>query len=367
MDAQGKFKIPTVDPSLVFTLLVAADGHKPAYFKKQDPKTGELSLQLERRLDAPPAKNRYFRAQLIGPDHQPVASAPLVAVNYDSKEVDTLAVSNEKGEFTLHSQTDFTELKLRVTPEKHARQNITVPAWNGQCKEFQLSIGATLKGRVVQAGKPVAGLHLGTAQIDRSSETFMSDFVTQTDADGRFEFHHLPADQEMGVYGLLGAAGGRGALATRNVKLKGDNSTTDLGDWEMSPGFRLAGQVKKADGQPLPPHIRLVFGRLYAWDNAGVELDAEGRFDIPNVPSESLTLRVNLEGYRFAPGHASLDPGEPYNLVGQLKADKTNLLIVLEPGPHPNSNYSNREKWARAKYQPISGVEDAPAAGHKEK
>lgn len=367
MDAQGKFKISTVDPSLVFTLLVAADGYKPAYFKKQDPHSGDLSLQLERRPEVPPQKKRYFRGRLIGPDRKPVAQASLVAVNYDSKEIDTLAVSSDQGEFTFHSQSDFEELKLQVTSEKFARRNITISAWDGQCKEFPLSNGATLKGRVVQAGKPMAGLHVGTAQIDRSSETFMRDFVTQTDADGRFEFHHLPVDQEMGVYGLLGAAGGRGALATRNVKLKGENSATDLGDWELPQGFRLAGQVKKADGQPLPPHIRLVIGRLHAWDNAGVELDAQGRFDISNVPSESLDIGVNLDGYRFAPGHASLDLGNPYTLVGQLKADKTNLLIVLEPGPHPKSDYSNREKWARAKYQPFSGAEDAPAAISKEK
>src|SRR4051794_13135582 len=45
-DAQGRFRIPAVDPSLVFRLLAVRDGYEPAFLAKADPLQGESALKL---------------------------------------------------------------------------------------------------------------------------------------------------------------------------------------------------------------------------------------------------------------------------------------------------------------------------------
>jgi hypothetical protein len=85
--------------------------------------------------------------------------------------------------------------------------------------------------------------------------------VAEIDAEGRFAFSHLPASVEYTVYGVMESLQGIGALPTRIVKLKGEGTVQDIGTWELAKGFRLAGQVKLADGKTIPPCSRLVISR----------------------------------------------------------------------------------------------------------
>jgi hypothetical protein len=78
-----------------------------------------------------------------------------------------------------------------------------------------------------------------------------------------------------------------------------------------------------ANAPTLPVGSRLIVGREGAWDFSVIDLPADGRFDIPNVPGEAMSLSVGMTGY-----HAATSPPK----LGRLTADRTGLLFVMEPG-----------------------------------
>jgi uncharacterized GH25 family protein len=356
---------------LVFTLLVVANGYEPGFFKRQDPLQGDLDLRLNPRPEGAVPKKQLFLGRVMGPDKKPVPNA-IVVVNSFGKgdgmsygsppdKMDPLAVTDEKGEFEIHCPEPYDFLGFRVDSDRFAKKSFERIAMDGTRKDLVLSTGATLKGRVLKDGKPISGITIGVAGTDRSAGKFVGSFVAHTDAEGRFEFSHLPDSQEYAVCGVMDSLRGVGALATRIVQLKDEGSTHDLGTWELARGFRLAGQVKLTDGKPIPQFSRLVISRSVAWDTAGHELPADGRFDLNTVPGEKLEVSVALTGYRLAPGHASQDRSSPGQLTGQLLADKTNLTMVLEPGDRLEPDYSDSEEREQAGNLPLTGMEEKRA------
>jgi hypothetical protein len=348
-----------------------ADGHEASFFKRQDPLQGNLDLRLNPRQGGAVPKKQLFLGRVIGPDKQPVANAVVVVNSYGKGDgmtfgsppdkMDPLAVTNEKGEFAIHCPEPFDFLGLRVDSADFARAAFEKVPLDGTRKDLALAKGAALKGRVLKDGKPVSGIAIGVAGTDRSAGKFVGDFAVQTDSEGVFEFSHLPASDEYALYGVMDSLHGIGALPTRIVRLKRDGSTQDLGIWELAKGFRLAGQVKLTDEKPIPQYSRLVIGRSAAWNTEGHELPPDGRFDLKTLPGEQLEVSVALEGYRPATGHASHDRQSPGQLIGMLQADKTNLTILMEPGPRLESDFSDYEERQQAANLPLAGIEEMRA------
>jgi protocatechuate 3,4-dioxygenase beta subunit len=72
-----------------------------------------------------------------------------------------------------------------------AMQTVNTTAGSSVAADFQLEVGATVSGRVTDAdGKPVPEVHLVT---DTWNDARMFHRERQTDADGKFEFAHMPA------------------------------------------------------------------------------------------------------------------------------------------------------------------------------
>ena len=60
-------------------------------------------------------------------------------------------------------------------------------------------------------------------------------------------------------------------------------------------------------------------------------VDAEGHFEFPAVPAESVRVGQRLPGYKFSRRNQSLDPNSDY-IVGRVDHALTNLTLELEPG-----------------------------------
>ena len=144
-----------------------------------------------------------------------------------------------------------------------------------------------------------------------------------TDADGLFVFSSLPADRDYQFYGVMDSLRGVGALPAHVVRAGRDGSRTDLGVINLSPGWRVAGEVRVANAKSLPVGSRLILGREGAWDFSVIDLPSDGRFDLPNVPGETVSLRVGMTGHR---------PAGSLPKLGRLSSDQTGLLLLMEPG-----------------------------------
>jgi protocatechuate 3,4-dioxygenase beta subunit len=106
-DARGRFRIPAVDPGLVFRLLAVRDGYEPAFLAAADPRQGESVLKL-RPTDRSPDPERLITGRIVDPSGAPVVGATVEPVGYrtfDGGEfgttpgLDPLAISDQRGEF----------------------------------------------------------------------------------------------------------------------------------------------------------------------------------------------------------------------------------------------------------------------------
>ncbi len=343
---------------------MVAKGFEPTFFTKVDPKTGPLDARLQPRAAVTMPPTQILLGRVLDPNKKPLANA-VVSVSsttignttYGSPPngTDPLAVTDEQGEFEIRCPKKFDAMELRVEALRFARRNIPEVRPGTRRQDFIVTPGVALAGRVLHQGKPMKNVTIGVVSVDRSMGNFTGDFVTGTGEDGRFVFPNLPPDREYAVYGLMESLKSIGVLPTKSVRVNGDGSKKDLGDWHVVAGFRLEGQVLLSDSNAIPAHTHFGIGREAAWDSSRIELPPDGRFSFTNVPGEVLSVNTRVNGYRFASRNASLDRLNPFQLMGRLQADKTNLTILLEPAEMLRPDYSSG--YERPGNLPLCGIE----------
>ena len=332
-DAQGSFKIESLSSNLLFSVVVAARGFEPVTLKKVDPVQAPLTVRLKPRSKDKLPADRTILGRVLDARKRTVAGAE-VSINGISTGrstsfgqppagTDVVAISDSAGEFDIYVAKSFDSVGLQIEAPGMARTKFTGATPGCARRDFVLPVGAGLVGRVVRDGKPVKGINVGVASADRGAISFTGDFVVGTDAEGTFVFPNLPADRAYQFYGVMDSLRGIGAVPARVVHVGREGSKTDLGTINLTPGWRVAGEVRVANSTTLPAGSRLTVNREGAWDFSIIDLPADGRFDLPNVPGEVVSLSVGMTGY-----HAAVSPAK----LGRLASDRTGLVFVMEPG-----------------------------------
>jgi hypothetical protein len=339
-DIEGRFRIVSVDPELLFNVLVVADGFQPAIARKADTAKEPVKVVLS-PLDADKLDpKRVLRGIVLDPTGKPLAGARVRAQEFSTEAFsgfspdifDPVAVTNLRGEFVLTSISPINYADLNVEGSGVAPRIVTGRKPEANPHTIKMTAGATLSGRVVRDGKPVAGAAVGLVQASRSSSTFLGDTSIGTDEQGRFTFLNVHPDESYFVYGLMGTFKDDGAVNAHAVRVGGEGATRDAGDLPVVRGHRIKGQVVLADGKTIPPKTRLMVSREDAWDSKRVELDAQGRFEITGLPTERYSVHVSLRGYRISSKNHSADSQVADQLVGTIDQDIDTLKIQLEPG-----------------------------------
>lgn len=355
-----------MDPTLLFRVLVVAPGFEPTFFTKVDPLKGPLAAVLPARKSTNPP-SQTIRGRVVDGKGEPIAQA-VVSVNstvigdtyYGSppEGTDPLAVTDDAGEFTLSSPVKFDAMELQVEARTFARGIFRDVKPGGDRRDFVVTEGASITGRVVRDGQPVKDIVIGACGTDRTMGNFVGDFSIACQADGRFLLPNLPPNHEYFLYGLMNSLTNFGTLPLRRVKPGGDGQTLDVGDYAVAPGRRLAGQVKLSDDKPLPEGTRLTVGREEAWDVLAVDLPPDGRFALANLPgNETLSLGARVKGYRPSPRNASFERLNGFGLAGRLESDKTNLVFLLEPGEARPGSFEPEPEEDRPQNLPLGGIE----------
>jgi hypothetical protein len=314
-------------------VVAGAKGFEPTNLTKVDPLQAPLTVRLKPRAqDQLPAKRTVF-GRLLDTNKRPVAGAEVEITGFRIGSggtfgrmpagTDAVAVSDAAGEFETYIAKDCDAVDLQIDAPGAARTTLTRVPLGGSRHDFVLPEGAALVGRVVRDGKPAKGINIGVASVDRSAGFFTGEFVVGTDTNGLFVFPHLPPSRDYQFFGLLDSLRGMGALPARVVRVGKDGSRTDIGVIRLEPGWRVAGEVRVANTHSLPVGSRLLLFRENAWNFSIIDLPADGRFDIPNVPGEAVSLEVGMAGYRAAAGQPKL---------GRLASDRTGLVLMMEPG-----------------------------------
>jgi hypothetical protein len=343
-DQDGRFRISSVDPELIFNVLVIADGFRPTFAKKTDPTKAPVSVALAPFDLAKFNPKCILQGVVIDPDGKPLVGAKVFPKGFSTEAFsgfspnifDPVAITNLKGEFVLTSKSPIDRADLEVEGNGVAPRIVTDRKPEKNPHQIKMTRGATLTGRLLRDGKPVSGVMIGLVQASRNSATFLGDASIGTDPDGRFTFLNVHPDEDYFVYGIMDSFKDNGAVAALPVEVGGEDATTDVGKLSVVTGHRVRGQVILSDGKPIPPRTRLMVSREDAWDFRRVELDPEGRFEVSGLPTERYSFSISIKGYRLSPKNHSIDTQNPFQLVGTVDEDIDPLKILMEPESKKN-------------------------------
>jgi peroxiredoxin/protocatechuate 3,4-dioxygenase beta subunit len=364
-DAQGKFVIASLDPDLLFRILVAGGGWEPKFISKVDPALKPLAVTLKPKLVSE-TPGRKLQGRVVDADGKPVAGAVISLRGVTraqgtqfggNDDVDQVAVSDAGGNFLITSRKPFDAAGVDVEARGLAKgifQNLTT---GGEVHTLKLTAGATLMGRAFRNGKPQAGVEINVSGANRESSVFVGDFSIATDAGGRFRFANLPPRTEYILCGTMDSLGALGCLPAKNVNAGDDDETTDVGEVEVQAAFVLGGQIRLTDGKPLPAHERVQLSRETPWDSAQIETDETGHFKFIGVPPELVSVTARVPGYRLSLRNASLDLFNSFELTGRMVTNKTDLLLEFEPGTERGRQNEDWESASALRQEPLRGAE----------
>jgi beta-lactamase regulating signal transducer with metallopeptidase domain len=371
-DGQGQFKIPALDPQLIFRILVVGEGFKPKFVEEVDPGKGLLSVQLDPRNLAAAPPELTLRGRIVDAKGAPIEGAAVQARGIRAPDggerwgalqvVDPLAVSDAQGRFVLTSREPFTSLGVWVEARSFAPKAFKKLDNDSREHELVMTEGASLKGRVLYQGKPLANVSVATLRVDREVGDYPGRFEVGTDAEGRFLFVNLPPGVRYNVAGQMSSLQNYGSIPPVTADAGADGSAKDVGDLSVQPAFRIGGRVVLGDGQPLPPQTRLVAASSGA-GSATIDLDKDGHFAVGGMAPGTAYLSVQVPGYHWSLKNASLDQLNPGRLVGLVDHDITNLELLLDKGPRLTSHFDNlSESGPQPEFNPLHGVENGGAS-----
>jgi hypothetical protein len=123
------------------------------------------------------------------------------------------------------------------------------------------------------------------------------------------------------------------SMLTRIVKLPQGDPRIDVGMIVLEESQPLTGRIVAADGASTA-QARLVVTREGTPDLTFASALPDGRFVVRGVPHETVSLLVDLKGYRLSSKNRGLDPKtlDPRLRVGPQDRDRE-LTILMEPVP----------------------------------
>lgn len=362
-DAKGAFKIASLDPNLIFRLLVVAQGYECVFAPKTNPAKGEKKITLdplsEEKLNSKTRivgtvmdeAGKPLAGAIIGPEG--VARGTGTQWGGTDKFVDPLAVTDEHGRFWLFCAKDVDAVHAVAEGRGVAKRWVELKP--GRDHLVRMQEGVAITGRVEKDGKPVKDVQVGVTTVDHAAGNFFRLDELATDKDGFFLLPNVPPDRDFVLYAKMESLHGQGALPSKVFKTGKTGTEMKLGKLAVQPAFRVAGRVVLSDGKAVPAKTRLFLGRQDAWDHTEAELDAEGRFEFRDVPAGSVGLSVRIKDYKFSKRNASLDWLNG-GLVGRVDGDIGDLTLLMEPGQWryngdegeaPNGESQPREKPLR--------------------
>jgi hypothetical protein len=339
-DADGNFTIPSLSPDLIFTLVVLRDGYSAKYVEKIDPAKGPA--QTATLKTRPPVEDvsQVVRGAVVDVHGRPLRDAVIEQEGVGIRGpnggmghsfggaknwIDEMAVTNEKGEFEMAYSKPAAEMILQVSARGMAPKLFTEPT-GADRKTMVVSDGATVRGRLMVNGKPVANAEVGLITHERRSGTMYSEVLIGTKEDGTFTITNVPAGRIWMLYPKMESLAARG-IGSQAVpfETKDDGQEVDVGDIRLTAAHMLKGRVVLSDGKPIPPGMRVTVGADQAWDNQMAEIGADGSFEFHGLPAGVYGVHPSVKGYRAG--------SDGFGIEALVNRDVTDLVIRMEPAP----------------------------------
>ena len=337
-DSDGNYSIAGLNSDLVFNLLVMHDGYSSMFVKKVDSEKGAETAVLKPRV-APADTRQVVRGHVVDAHGRPVADAvveqqgvtffrpdgQIGGTRFGGADgwIDSLSVTNEKGDFEIAYGQPAARMILNVEPRGMSAKLFTLPT-GPERKTLTVTDGATIRGRLLRDGKPVANAEIGIVTHSRRSGTTFSEMRIGTQEDGTFAITNVPAGRIYVAYAKMES------LAAQNIagdvvecETKDDGQEVDIGDIQLKPAYTLRGRVVLTDGKEIPPDMHVNLGADRAWDNQSVIIAPDGSFEFKGLASGVYGVMPSVKGYTF---------GDGFGQEVLVHHDVNNVTIILHPG-----------------------------------
>jgi Carboxypeptidase regulatory-like domain len=334
--ADGKFSISSLNPNLIFKLLAVKDGFGAAYVDRVDPDQGPAQTAVMQPRVSPSDPAQIFRGRVVDVHGEPMADAVIeqqgimipgpnggMGQRFGAAGwIDQMTVSNEKGEFEMAYGKPAAKMILNVSARAMSPKLFTVDT-GAERKTLTVTAGATVRGRLLYNGKPVANAEIGIMTHERRAGTTYSETRIGARDDGTFAISNVPAGRVWLLYGKMESLASRG-IGTGIVpcETKDDGQEVNVGDIELKPAFTLRGKVVLADGSAIPANTRVTLGSADAgWDTQMTVLAPDGSFEFKGLYSGIYTVDSATRDYRV-----------PNDLTGEVlvQHDANNVVIALQ-------------------------------------
>lgn len=196
--------------------------------------------------------------------------------------------------------------------------------------------GATVRGRLVYNGKPLAGAQMGLVPRKRGMGAELKlygdpyqELRIGTKSDGTFVFTNVPTPVEWYAYGKMESISGRGATVPIECATKKDGEDVNVGDILIKPGYRLRGIVALSDGKPIGETMRVTISADKATDSQTIFLRSDGSFEFNGLAPGKYQVFASVKGYR-APTWDYKTQSDPPGTV-QIEHDINDFVLTLDP------------------------------------
>lgn len=368
-DPEGKFTVAGVDSSMSYQFVVSADGFRPILLKKVDPSRGAVTAKLKPiPKDLDPAMT--LRGRVVDPNGNPVVGAKIEPFGVrDGTErwwggfggmssiAEPVTFTDANGEFLLIAKKPSLLLDVRVSGRGVAPQLVAQLDCGETVHDIAVGPGATMTGRLVKDGQPLAGAVIKLAQRDRGVETYVGDFTATTAGDGRFTIANLKPDENYRLIATMKSIAPKGAaVPMTECASTSDGTSVDLGDITAVNGVTVSGQLVCSDGKAVPVGTRVTLSRWETSDPQEVKTTADGKFEFTAVPENALfQLSATMTGYHVSSENQSYEPANARWLLGLVDGEITDLRVQMDPGPNEQGDYRSN-KWNELQTTRLTGV-----------
>jgi hypothetical protein len=341
-DSSGNFTIPSLSPDLYFEILIVHDGYLPVIVKKVDPAKPGPTVELKAR-EALTDSRRVLRGLVVDAQHRPIRDAVVQPQGilgemqnrgrgsmYGSiLGLEPVAVSNEKGEFELAHAEPFDAMVVQVEVRGMAPKIFTSLASGSERHILAVTEGATIRGRLLQGGKPVPNAEVGLIARKHGWGANLvlvgyplPEIRVGTNDDGRFAITNVPPGVDWYLYGKMESLAARGGAPIIECTTRSDGEEVDVGDLSIVPPLHLRGKVVLSDGKPLPTVMRVTVGSDRAFDSQTTILTPDGVFEFSGLAKGTYTISAFVKGYR---------PASTSSSRFTLENDVTDFVVTFDP------------------------------------
>jgi hypothetical protein len=223
-------------------------------------------------------------------------------------------------------------------------ENFSVIPAGRQVHRVTVNVGAIVRGRLVQDGRPVERAEIGLIGYPRGgwgpglkmTGSVYDEIRIGTRPNGTFEIDNVPVSGTWYVYSKMDSVAARGSTGNVRCTTTRDGQIVELHDLQLRPGFHVRGKVILGDGKPIPDGMRVTISATEAWDSQTALLPSNGEFEFVGLAAGSYSIFASVKGY--APPHPGLSKAKDgRNIATQpppplsISRDVDGFTITLQP------------------------------------